>query len=83
MAALGGPLAGAVEDAARITLPNVRQAAEGEPTKIGAELVDPEYRRSFARMERKARQDYQQGYWWRPGQGTPDRAPDLGAALPR
>ncbi|MFC5356491.1 hypothetical protein [Azospirillum himalayense] len=44
-------------------------------------LADPEYRQSFRRMEERARKDYGQRFWWRPGQ-APDRAPDLGAALP-
>jgi hypothetical protein len=46
-------------------------------------LVDPDYRRSFARMERRARKDFGQRFWYRPGNMWPDRAPDLGAALPR
>lgn len=45
-------------------------------------LIDPDYRQSFARMEERARKDYGQRFWWRPGQ-APDRAPDLGAAMPR
>lgn len=46
-------------------------------------MLDPEYRQSFARMEERARKDYGQRFWWRPGQGTPERAPDLGAMAPR
>lgn len=46
-------------------------------------LADPEYRQSFRRMEERARKDYGQRFWWRPGHSAPDRAPDLGAALPR
>lgn len=45
-------------------------------------LADPEYRQSFRRMEERARKEYGQRFWWRPGH-SPDRAPDLGAALPR
>lgn len=45
-------------------------------------LADPDWRRSFLNMERKARQDYGQRFWWRPGDAGPERAPDLGAALP-
>ncbi|CAO3453194.1 hypothetical protein [Azospirillum argentinense] len=45
-------------------------------------MVDPDYRQSFRRMEDRARKDYGQRFWWRPGQ-APDRAPDLEAALPR
>ncbi len=46
-------------------------------------MLDPEYRQFFARMEERARKDYGQRFWWRPGQGTPERAPDLGAMAPR
>lgn len=45
-------------------------------------LIDPGYRDSFSRMEERARKDYGQRFFWRPGR-APDRAPDLGAALPR
>lgn len=45
-------------------------------------MLDPEYRKSFARIERAAQRDYGQGYWWRPGQTKPTRAPDLGAISP-
>jgi hypothetical protein len=40
-------------------------------------LMDPDTRQGFARLERKARQDFGQGYWWRPGQMAPDRAPEI------
>ena len=43
-------------------------------------LLDPEYRKSFQRMERKARDEYGQRFYWRPGHDGPDRGPDLGAA---
>lgn len=46
-------------------------------------LLDPQYRESFSRMEERARKDYGQRFWWRPGQSAPDRAPDLGAMGPR
>jgi hypothetical protein len=44
-------------------------------------LVDPDYRKSFRRMEQRARRDYGQDFWWKPGQATPRRAPDLGQVL--
>lgn len=47
------------------------------------QLADPQYRESFSRMEEKARKEYGQRFWWRPGHSTPDRAPDLGALAPR
>lgn len=46
-------------------------------------LLDPQYRESFSRMEERARKDYGQRFWWRPGQSAPDRAPDLGVMGPR
>lgn len=46
-------------------------------------LLDPQYRESFSRMEQRARRDYGQSFFWPPGETTPERAPDLGAALPR
>jgi hypothetical protein len=39
--------------------------------------ADPNYAQSWARMER-AGQQQGQDYWWRPGQGAPDRAPNVG-----
>lgn len=44
-------------------------------------MLDPDYRQSFRRMEQRARDDYNQRFWWRPGQMEPERGPDLGAAL--
>lgn len=41
-------------------------------------IADPSWQRSFARMERQARKDYGQRFWWGPGDATPQRAPDLG-----
>ncbi len=46
-------------------------------------MIDPQYRDSFSRMEERARKDYGQRFWWRPGQGAPERPPDLGAMAPR
>ncbi|HEY0832851.1 MAG TPA: hypothetical protein VGE72_02980 [Azospirillum sp.] len=125
VATMAGPvLGGLTEDVARVTLPNVRQLYEGEPTRMGAELArlvrqnlpltnlwylrlvadrtimdgiqvlaDPEWRQSFARMERKARQDFQQKFWFGPQSKEwmslgpldipiPRRAPDPGAIAP-
>lgn len=46
------------------------------------EMLDPQYRQSFQRMERRAMQDYNQEFFMRPGQGViPQRAPDLGAVI--
>ena len=41
--------------------------------------IDPEWRRSFQRIEKKARDDFGQEMWWRPGQTAPARGPMLGA----
>lgn len=40
-------------------------------------MADPDWRRSFQRMERRARKDFGQRYWWGPGDLLPERAPDL------
>jgi hypothetical protein len=46
--------------------------------KLQAEL-DPDYYRSFDRMERRAAED-NTAYWWRPGKTAPERAPKLANA---
>lgn len=33
------------------------------------------------RMKQRARKEFNQSYWWEPGESTPDRAPNLGAAV--
>jgi hypothetical protein len=43
-------------------------------------IADPEAHRRFRDMERRARRDYDQGYWWRPGDLGPARAPELEGA---
>lgn len=45
------------------------------------DMLDPRASGAFRRMEQRARKEYGQGYWWRPGVTNPERAPDLGAAL--
>jgi hypothetical protein len=45
-------------------------------------MVDPDWSGAFRRMERRARRDYGQRYFWRPGRTMPERGPDLEAALP-
>jgi hypothetical protein len=42
------------------------------------ELLSPGYLR---RMKRRAKKDFGQSFWWEPGDTTPDRAPNLGAAV--
>jgi hypothetical protein len=40
--------------------------------------IDPDYARSFARVENRARQETGQEFWWGPGDSAPARAPQLG-----
>lgn len=41
-------------------------------------MIDPDYRQSFRRSEQRLKNDNNgQGYFWKPGDVTPDRAPDL------
>lgn len=35
----------------------------------------------LARIKSRSRKEFGQGYWWEPGDTTPDRAPDLAAAM--
>lgn len=42
------------------------------------EYFSPGY---LATIRSRTERDFHQSYWWDPGQATPDRAPDLGAAL--
>ena len=42
--------------------------------------IDPNYYDSFSRMEKRAQQQGQD-YWWRPGETSPDRAPDFANTL--
>lgn len=42
------------------------------------EMFSPGYLR---RMEQRARKDFNQRFWWEPGEAVPDRAPNLGAAV--
>lgn len=46
-------------------------------------LVDPNYRASFARYERRLKKEFGQTFWWAPGDGLPERAPDLGRLRPQ
>lgn len=41
-------------------------------------MIDPNYRESFARYERRMKKDFGQGFWWRPGNALPSRGPKLG-----
>lgn len=43
------------------------------------EQMDPDYWDSFDRMEKRAQEDGA-GFWWRPGETAPDRAPAVSAS---
>jgi hypothetical protein len=40
------------------------------------EAMSPGY---LSKMKARAQRDWRQGFWWAPGQTSPDRAPDLSA----
>lgn len=42
------------------------------------ENLSPGY---LSKMQQRARKDFGQDFWWQPGTGAPDRAPDLGKAV--
>ncbi|WP_431482232.1 hypothetical protein [Pseudomonas solani] len=42
------------------------------------ESLSPGY---LGRMQKRALKDFNQDFWWNPGETTPDRAPDLGAVV--
>lgn len=42
------------------------------------EMLNPGY---LSRMQQRARKDWGQGFWWEPGEATPDRAPDFAHAI--
>lgn len=43
-------------------------------------MIDPDYRSSFSRYERRMKKDFGQTFWWGPGETLPERAPDFGKA---
>lgn len=45
-------------------------------------LIDDDAPHRFRRIEEKARRDFGQKFWWRPGKSSPERVPDLGAVVP-
>lgn len=40
-------------------------------------MIDPDYRSSFARYERRMKKDFGQTFWWGPGDTLPERGPKL------
>jgi hypothetical protein len=57
-----------------------RLALERLVTEWLGEKADPRAYRSYQRIKRKHRKEYNQRYWWAPGRAEPSRAPDWGAA---
>ena len=45
--------------------------------------LDPNSRRGFRRVEKRAREDFGQKFYWRPGKMKPRRAPDMNIFSPR
>lgn len=43
--------------------------------------LDPEADKIYRRQIKDARREYGQNYWWRPGRGQPERAPDISKAI--
>jgi len=44
-------------------------------------MADPKAEQRFKRLERRFIKEYDQEYWWRPGEAVPERAPNIGAAV--
>ena len=40
-------------------------------------VIDPDHGRAWSRTEQRARQETRQEFWWRPGEASPDRAPQM------
>jgi hypothetical protein len=40
-------------------------------------MIDPNYRQSFNRYEKRMKKDFGQTFWWAPGDGLPQRAPNM------
>lgn len=59
----------------------LRQAWEHMVLDQLQHLVDPAANKSFKTKQQNLKRDYGQGFWWKPGQALPDRAPDLGNAI--
>ncbi|TCT34653.1 hypothetical protein [Martelella mediterranea] len=43
-------------------------------------LMDPEANKAFKRKQRFFEREFDQEYWWKPGEARPERGPDVGAA---
>ncbi len=109
---VAGPNVQLVGDVLDLSIGNVLQAATGEDTNAGAELIrfaqdytpgsslwyarlglerlvwdrlqimtDPKAKQKMRKRERKYKKDYNQKYWWAPGDARPTRSPNLDNAL--
>lgn len=61
------------------TLWQTRLAADRWVFDFLQRLGDPQAAQSFTRQRRDLMANYDQGFWWGPGSGLPERAPSLGA----
>lgn len=41
-------------------------------------MIDPDYKQSFRRYEKRMKKEFDQTFWWAPGQSSPKESPDLG-----
>jgi hypothetical protein len=62
------------------TLPYTRAAYQRAFIDQLQYLTDPEAHKYFRDQERKLKSETGQGYWWRPGETSPDRVPELSEA---
>ncbi|MEK9694776.1 MAG: hypothetical protein VW270_03370 [Candidatus Poseidoniales archaeon] len=59
----------------------IRAALERQVIDRLEMMANPKARQDMLRLEKRYMREYGQRYWWRPGSPTPDRAPNLEAAL--
>lgn len=41
-------------------------------------MIDPNYKQTFGRYEKRMKKEFGQSFWWRPGEALPTRGPDVG-----
>lgn len=41
-------------------------------------MIDPDYKQSFRRYEKRMKKEFDQTFWWAPGQSSPKESPDFG-----
>lgn len=62
------------------TLPYTRAAYQRMVIDQLQYLTDPEAHKYFRQQQQKMKSETGQGYWWRPGETSPDRMPELSDA---